>query len=54
MIPAFYIHIYVCIYIYMYFIYMYMCVCDLSFDELMVRAGLCPASYCGSNPCGMC
>lgn len=26
--------------------------CDLHF-ELVVWAGLCPASYCGSNPCGM-
>lgn len=51
MIPAFYIHIYVCIY--MYSIYMYMCVCNLSFNELMVRAGLCPAGCCGSNPGGM-
>lgn len=51
MIPAFYIHLYVCIYIYVFYIYMYMC--DLHFNQLVVWAGLCPASYCDSNPCGM-
>lgn len=42
-----------CVHIYMYFIYIYMYICDLHFSQLVVWAGLCPASYCGSNPCGM-
>lgn len=30
---------------------MYMC--DLHFEQLVAWAGPCPASYCGSNPCGI-
>lgn len=48
-----FLYTYICVHIYMYSIYMYMCVCNLSFNELMVRAGLCPAGCCGSNPGGM-
>lgn len=51
-IPAF-LYAYICVHIYILYMYMCMCMCDLNFDKLMVRAGLCPARYCGSNPCGM-